>query len=117
MLPGTIRAIIVVAAALAPVFAGVWGSFTEVRWAGTSISSTECRAHDYGREDGPGRLAEECEEEDQDDEDDRELLLAFDSSSAGHADVRVSLHGRHERHLSGPRFLMTVFVRGPPAAL
>lgn len=117
MLPGLLRTSIAVAAALATFLAGVQGAFAEVRWPGTSISSPECRAWDYGRDDDPGRPACESAGEDQDDEDDRELPISMASPSLCQLAPSVAFLACHEHRPHGSSRPAAPLVRGPPAAL
>lgn len=117
MPPRSFRTLIVVASALATMLAGVWNCIAEVRWPGTSISSAECRACDYGREDESEKLAEESDAEDVDDEEDRELTLSFESPPLCPSDVAVAFLVGLEHRPHGWVRPVTTLVRGPPAAL
>lgn len=117
MLPGPLRTSVLVAAALATFLAGVSSLFAEARWAGTSISSAECRASDHGREDDSSRPVEECETEDQDDEDDRDLPLFLDAFAPCQGDLAIAFVVSRERRQRGSCRPSNTLVRGPPAAL
>lgn len=116
MQPGSFRTSVIVAAVLATLMAGLGGLLAEVRWPGTSISSSACRDSDHGREDDWGRPSEACVEEDPDDEDDRELTSFAECPPLSPRDPEPAFLGSLERRPAGSMRPVITLGRGPPTA-
>lgn len=112
----TLRVLIIAAAALSTIVAGLRETFAEPASPGAAVQAVDGDALHGSREDDSGTRSEQVEEDDTEAEDDRELHFFATTSLTDGLDATVGRMAVSSRPTSPHARQEAAFGRGPPAA-